>query len=131
MLPASISNTTIPDYTLNKNVACLATNIYKEARGEPVKGQYAVAYVTLNRSGNLYNICRTVYEPYQFSWTIKNPKLKYDDKSLKIALASLKSDKHNKIGKSTYFHATYVSPQWASKYKKVRKIGKHIFYEKV
>src|SRR5688572_22282571 len=28
---------------------CLAENIYFEARGEPLKGQYAVAEVTLNR----------------------------------------------------------------------------------
>ena len=28
---------------------CLALNIYHEARGEPIVGQEAVAYVTINR----------------------------------------------------------------------------------
>ena len=29
---------------------CLALNIYHEARGEPLKGQIAVASVTMNRA---------------------------------------------------------------------------------
>src|SRR2546422_8150906 len=32
-----------------QNLACLARNVYFEARGEPAAGQYAVAEVTMNR----------------------------------------------------------------------------------
>ena len=32
-----------------QNITCLARNIYHEARGEPLEGQYAVAEVTMNR----------------------------------------------------------------------------------
>src|SRR5687767_7360847 len=32
-----------------QNLDCLARNIYYEARGEPLAGQYAVAEVTMNR----------------------------------------------------------------------------------
>ena len=56
-------------------IECLAKNIYFESRGEPLEGQYAVAYVTLNRvldSRWPDTICDVVYEPNQFSWTV-NP----------------------------------------------------------
>src|SRR5579871_6580046 len=32
------------------DLQCLAENVYFESRGEPLKGQYAVAEVTLNRT---------------------------------------------------------------------------------
>ena len=32
-----------------EDLRCLAENIYHEARGEPLAGQYAVAEVTMNR----------------------------------------------------------------------------------
>src|SRR5882672_3004751 len=54
------------------NIACLARNVYFEARGEPEAGQYAVAEVTMNRkaSGRYPNtVCGVVYERQAFSWT--------------------------------------------------------------
>jgi Cell Wall Hydrolase len=51
-----------------RNLACLARNVYFEARGEPLAGQYAVAEVTLNRrASRLFprTICEVVY---QKSW---------------------------------------------------------------
>src|SRR6185503_5352794 len=48
-----------------KNLTCLARNVYFEARGEPIKGQRAVAEVTLNRvaSGQYADsICEVVYQ---------------------------------------------------------------------
>src|SRR5437773_4093390 len=35
-----------------QNLACLARNVYFEARGEPAAGQYAVAEVTMNRKAS-------------------------------------------------------------------------------
>src|SRR5882672_6919461 len=34
------------------NITCLARNVYFEARGEPLQGQYAVAEVTMNRKAS-------------------------------------------------------------------------------
>jgi spore germination cell wall hydrolase CwlJ-like protein len=48
----------------------LTFNIYHESRGEPFKGQLAVAHVTLQRAnGELKNVRSVVSKPYQFSWT--------------------------------------------------------------
>ena len=55
---------------------CLAENVYYESRGEPLKGQVAVAKVTLNRldEGYARSVCGVVYQQYspdsacQFEW---------------------------------------------------------------
>jgi type II secretory pathway component PulM len=47
------------------NLQCLAENVYFEARGEPLAGQYAVAEVTLNRTHARNfprTICQVVHE---------------------------------------------------------------------
>src|SRR5262245_51695399 len=52
-------------------IACLARNVYFEARGEIELGQYAVAEVTMNRKASgLYpnTVCGVVYERKAFSW---------------------------------------------------------------
>jgi spore germination cell wall hydrolase CwlJ-like protein len=123
---------------------CLATAIYFEARGEPKRGQIAVGQVILNRVRSPIfpeTICGVVYQGQmhkgcQFSFTCDghtdNPK---DD-----AQWSLAQDLANKImsgeewlpevGYSTYYHANYVSPDWARSMNKIDKIGRHIFYKK-
>ena len=50
----------------------LALNIYFEARNQPVKGQLAVAHVTLNRANQKdKSVKEVVLEPGQFSWVHK------------------------------------------------------------
>ena len=60
---------------LQKQVSCLAENIYFEAAHEPLEGKHAVGFVTINRvqSGNYANdICGVVQQRdgnlCQFSW---------------------------------------------------------------
>ena len=120
-----------PNKAHDRNLACLATNVYREARGEPILGQYAVAQVTINRSGTISDLCKTVYEPYQFSWTLKNKNLKYDDKSLRIAIEVVKGSRISALKDATHFHAVYVKPEWSSKFKRLKRIGNHIFYEEI
>lgn len=52
-------------------IACLALNIYHEARGEGIKGMRAVASVVMNRvRSKLFpdTVCDVVSQPAQFSW---------------------------------------------------------------
>ena len=54
---------------LDKELHCLSLNVYHEARGEPIQGQLAVAYVTMNRlvSGRYPDsICNVVWQDRQF-----------------------------------------------------------------
>ncbi len=55
-----------------KELRCLALNIYFEARSEPIEGQLAVAFVTVNRmQSRRYpnTLCGVVWQKRQFSWT--------------------------------------------------------------
>jgi spore germination cell wall hydrolase CwlJ-like protein len=123
---------------------CLATAIYFEARGEPVRGQVAVGQVILNRVRSpLFpeTICGVVYQGQlqkgcQFSFTcdgktdIPRQSPEWDlaqDLAKQITAGELWLPE---VGYSTYYHANYVSPGWAGAMNKIDKIGRHIFYKK-
>jgi spore germination cell wall hydrolase CwlJ-like protein len=123
---------------------CLATAIYFEARGEPERGQIAVAQVILNRVRSPVfpqTICGVVYQGQmrkgcQFSFACDGhsdtPRHKdqwdlAQDLSKRIMSGELWLPE---VGYSTFYHANYVSPRWARRMNKVDKIGAHIFYKK-
>jgi len=123
---------------------CLAAAVYFEARGEPVPGQAAVAQVVLNRvKAPAYpsTVCGVVYQNKkwrnrcQFSFACDGIRDKVTDKKsyaqAQTVAKSVTSGKSwsRKIGSSTHYHATYVSPKWAKKMKRITKIGRHIFYK--
>jgi spore germination cell wall hydrolase CwlJ-like protein len=123
---------------------CLARAVYFEARSESALGQMAVAKVILNRvkSPNYPNtICGVVYQgthrrnSCQFSFACDGQP---DDVRQAGAWAQAKSVAQRAIagdmnlgkgmGSATSYHADYVTPRWASKLRKVSRIGRHIFY---
>ncbi len=126
-----------------KEQRCLAAGIYFEARGEPVAGQAAVAQVILNRVRNPKypnTVCGVVYQNKswrnrcQFSFAcdgirdrIASPG--YWDMAEEVAQAVTAGVIwFPEIGSSTHYHATYVNPRWARTMKRMKKIGRHIFY---
>lgn len=122
----------------NKELDCLARNIYHEARGEPYAGKLAVAQVTWNRVQSKQwgsSVCSVVYAPYQFSWT-NNPHKRYASpknadwqESRKIAQDYVKGVRVNKLDNATHFHANYLSkPAFTRGLRKLLVVGNHIFY---
>ena len=122
---------------------CLAVGIYFEARGEPVKGQQAVAQVIVNRVKNpAYpnTICGVVYQnkwrrnACQFSFAcdgikdrIKSPK--HWKTAKKVANDAIDGNFWlRSVGSSSHYHADYVWPRWRRSMRKMTKIGRHIFY---
>jgi N-acetylmuramoyl-L-alanine amidase len=151
-----------PKYTqltpeAQRQVSCLASNIYFEARSEPVDGQIAVAFVTLNRVASKDfpdNICDVVKQKSrverigdkrivcQFSWYCETkPKGQYYN----MLLTNDTTKKYNDVlevaihvyanqeklidptNGSLFYHADYVSPNWRNLDRHVI-IGRHIFY---
>jgi N-acetylmuramoyl-L-alanine amidase len=122
-----------------RQIACLADNIYYEAGNQPIQGKKAVAYVTLNRAraGRWpSDVCSIVYQKdsklCQFSWVCENRKSKNNavwEQSYNIArhVWYKYDDAQDPTHGATFFHATYVRPQW--KYQKTIQIGDHIFYK--
>lgn len=126
-----------------KEQKCLAEGIYFEARGEPVKGQAAVAQVILNRVRNpAYpdTVCGVVYQNddwrnrCQFSFACDGRRHRVTEpEHWRIAQEVAKTVSAGQIwlpevGSATHYHATYVKPRWARTMERVKKIGLHIFY---
>ena len=122
-----------------RQVDCLAQNIYFEAGYEPEQGQVAVALVTLNRvkDGRFANdICSVVKQKVkstcQFTWFCeprRNVRQEVYDRSKEIALyvyANYEVIKDFTSG-ALYYHADYVNPRW--KLTKTTVVGRHIFYK--
>ncbi|QTD31478.1 cell wall hydrolase [Pseudomonas fluorescens] len=112
---------------------CLALNIYHEARGEPTKGQIAVAMVTMNRAEwKARNVCEVVYEPNQFSWTRKRDHTPQEQeawaKARRIARNVVEREHKDETRGATFFHTTSVKPRWRHAFKRTAKIGNHLFY---
>ena len=121
------------------DVFCLAKNIYHEARGEPILGQYAVAQVTINRKrhSNYPNtICEVVLQAYQFSWTLDSSirwavpsETRAWNKSLNIAKAVLENNvRVNGLEQALFFHTLSISPSWRDPDHVAMIVGDHIFY---
>lgn len=109
---------------------CLVDNVYHEARGEPFVGQALVARVTLNRAQKLNeSICKTVYKPRQFSWTLDKKK-KADRNSKEYAQAIEAAHYAQQLTNYDlyYFHTKQVNPKWARKLTQVAQVKNHIFY---
>lgn len=134
-----------------REIDCLAENIYFEAAKEPKKGQIAIAFVTLNRvnSGRFPDsICGVVKQKInstcQFSWWCESKPYRISTNKL---LTRNKNSLYNEIHElATYFyinhekledpsrgalfyHADYVNPKWPNMIHTAT-IGHHIFYQK-
>ena len=122
---------------------CLANAVYFEARGEPMRGQMAVAQVVMNRVFSGYyrnNVCGVVYQnarrhlACQFTFACDNNKdvIREPDmweRAKKIAKAMLDGQLWlPEVDKSTHYHAYWVRPSWVSEMKKMYKTGVHTFY---
>lgn len=123
-----------------EDAVCLAKNIYFEARNESLKGQMAVAIVTLQRvKDRRYpnTVCGVVYDNKQFSWysdglsdSIKNRKVYESIALLASAMVSPDTAFYDFTYGSTHYHADYVEPYpyWSQYMVRKAKIDTHIFY---
>jgi spore germination cell wall hydrolase CwlJ-like protein len=128
-----------------KQLDCLARNIYHEAGYEPFEGKVAVAQVTINRaeSGQFpSDICQVVYQKNvvyekvlcQFSWYCDSASLKKPmngavyTESMEVAKkVLLEGFRIDSVKQALYYHADYVNPKWGKK--PIAKLGHHIFYK--
>ena len=121
--------------THQRNLTCLARNVYFEARGEPLAGQYAVAEVTMNRKASRLfprTICEVVYQKSAFSWTelepLPEPSGESWEQAWQVAEAVYYQRQPPVLHGALFYHATYIKPEWAREKKRVAQIGQHVFY---
>lgn len=122
--------------------ACLAEALYFEARGESVKGQFAVAEVILNRvdSRSFPNtVCGVVKQgtgrkyACQFTYTCDGHKEVIREKAAyarvgKVAKLMLDGAPRQLTQGATYYHTKAVRPSWSRKFHRTATIGVHHFY---
>ena len=127
-----------------RELRCMTAAIYFEARGEPRRGQIAVAQVVMNRvRANVYpdTICGVIFQGQwnrnacQFSFACDGKPERPNNKALwersKELAREVMRGEHwlQDIGYATHYHATYVRPHWARHFNRVQQIGQHIFYK--
>jgi N-acetylmuramoyl-L-alanine amidase len=130
-----------------RQLDCLARNIYHEAGYEPFEGKVAVAQVTMNRAADSRfpnDICGVVFQKNvvmervvcQFSWycdsasktkPMNGPAYKESyEVAKKVLLEGFRLDI---LKNAMYYHADYVNPRWGKP--KIGQIGRHIFYKDI
>jgi len=131
--------------TRERQLDCMAMNIYREAGYEPFEGKVAVAQVTMNRvkDGRFGDdVCGVIYKKNvvmekvvcQFSWacdsgakTTPINNAAYNESYEVAKKVLLEGFKLDILKNALYYHANYVNPQWPLD--KIGQIGNHIFYK--
>jgi hypothetical protein len=127
-----------------KSEKCLADAVYFEARGEPLRGQMAVAQVVMNRVFSGFypnNVCGVVYQNAnrhlrcQFTFACEGKDLsriqEVDmwEQAKRIAHDMLDGKIWlTEVGHATHYHAYWVHPSWVHEMKKMYSLGVHTFY---
>lgn len=115
-------------------INCIATAVYHEARGEPIKGQAAVANVILNRVESSRfpdTACEVVYQPHQFTDVGKASPDK-DSRAWELAVAVAALTYMGEIvdytkGATHYYAHKKVTPWWSPEKQTTTVIGGHTF----
>lgn len=141
--PATVFKTPVSKKVAQKQLWCLATAVYFEARGEGYRGQVGVAQVVMNRVNHKAypsTICGVVFQNQsrrnacQFSFACDGIPERVADKKSWAQAEEIASKVTGgtlyltEVANATHYHANYVYPRWAPRLKKVTKIGAHIFY---
>ena len=122
---------------------CLAEALYFEARGETVKGQFAVAEVIMNRvdSAEFPNsVCGVVNQgtgkryQCQFTYTCDGHKEVIAEPRAysrvgKVAKMMVSGADRPLTEGATHYHTRAVNPRWARVFPRTTTIGVHHFYK--
>jgi spore germination cell wall hydrolase CwlJ-like protein len=126
-----------------KSEKCLANAVYFESRGEPVRGQIAVAQVVMNRVFSPFypkTVCGVVYQnahrhnACQFTFACDGiPDIVTEPDAWERAKRIARDMLDGKlwmpeVAKSTHYHAFWVHPSWVGEMKKMYSLGVHKFY---
>ena len=130
--------------TRERQLECLAMNIYREAGHENFEGKVAVAQVTMNRAAHPSfpkDVCAVVFQKSvvidrvicQFSWYCDTAhkarpinQSAYNESMAVAKKVLLEGFRLDVMKEALYYHANYVNPQW--NLEKIGTIGNHIFY---
>jgi spore germination cell wall hydrolase CwlJ-like protein len=128
------------DYDVSA-LTCMALNVYHEARAEPVEGQLAVAFVTMNRvgaEGFPDDVCSVVTQSNsivcQFSWVCDGNSITPRNaeafrRALRVSIDALTGAAEDPTHGATFFVSTRIKrPGWTSRLTQTAAIDGHVFF---
>ncbi len=132
----------LPAATGDEEWRCLSEALYFEARGETVKGQFAVAEVIMNRAASARfpaTLCGVIHQgtgrrfQCQFTYTCDGYSDKITDKDAyarvsKVARLMIDGVKGSLTDGAMYYHNKSVRPAWSRRFTRTASIGVHVFY---
>jgi len=132
----------LPAATGGASLQCLSEALYFEARGETVKGQFAVAEVIMNRVASKRfpnSVCGVIKQgtgrkyACQFTYTCDGHAEVIKEKATyarlkKIAKLMLSDMPKNLTNGATHYHTKAVRPKWSRVFPRTATIGVHHFY---
>ena len=121
---------------------CLSEALYFEARGETVRGMFAVAEVILNRVDNRKypeSLCKVINQgtgrkfACQFTYTCDGKAEEIGntaawEKVGKVANLAMQIEDSPLTSGATHYHTKAVNPSWARIFPRTATIGSHHFY---
>ncbi|KJS43947.1 MULTISPECIES: cell wall hydrolase [unclassified Roseovarius] len=121
---------------------CLAEALYFEARGESIKGQFAVAEVILNRVDDPSypnTVCGVIHQgtgrkyECQFTYTCDGHSDVIAERAAyqtvgKVARLMVDGAPRSLTSGATHYHTRAVAPRWARQFPRTASIGVHHFY---
>lgn len=132
----------LPRATGGPQWRCLSEALYFEARGESVKGLFAVAEVIMNRADSRKypnSVCGVINQgtgrkyQCQFTYTcdgrpevINEPRTW--DSIAKVAKIMIEGGDRPLTDGATHYHTRAVNPSWARVFPRTATIGSHHFY---
>lgn len=127
-----------------RQLKCMADNIYYEAAMEPAEGKLAVGIVVMNRVAHPKfpkDPCQVIYQRNvfysntvcQFTWLCDgsvgrrpiNARM-YEESMEAAKMVLMEGFRLPSLQGAIFYHADYVNPRWNKE--QVAKIGRHIFY---
>lgn len=132
----------LPKAKGDANWRCLAEALYFEARGETIKGQFAVAEVILNRVDSAAypdTLCRVINQgtgrkfACQFTYTCDGMKEVIAEPRAwervgKVARLMIDGAARDLTKGATHYHTKSVRPRWSRTFPRTATIGFHHFY---
>ena len=118
-----------------KEIECLSSAAYHEARNQGDKGVISVMHVILNRAGASQfpnTPCKVIAQPNQFSYYKYNLSIKEKDtyNEIKQLAIEVVQGKHKSLNRGAlYFHTVNTKPSWSNKLTLVSVIKDHKFYK--
>ena len=121
---------------------CLSQALYHEARGETVRGMFAVAEVILNRvdsSAYPNSLCGVIHQGTgaryrcQFTYTCDGLSDRINEQAAwrvvgKVARIMIDGGARDLTSGATHYHTRAVSPSWSRVFARTITIGSHHFY---